>query len=206
MPASSSTDYLDTAYADLYLDRLEPIAKLDTDDNHLLTRETARYLALWMAYEDVIRVADLKSRASRFARVRRETGAKDHEPIRITEFLKPGIDEAATILPADWGAGSPHGPNAAALADRLHMPLHVRTDTVTGYLMVRFMARLKSRRRKGLRYLREQDMIERWLEGISQAAGKSAALAREWAECGRLIKGYSDTRPPRRPQFRTPAA
>lgn len=188
------TDYLDAAYADLYLDRLEPIAKLDTGENHKLTRETARYLALWMAYEDVIRVADLKSRASRFARVRRETGAKDHEPVRITEFLKPGIDEAATILPAGLGRRLTAWAERRGLADRLHIPLHVRTDTVIGYLAIRFMARLKSRRRKGLRYLREQDMIERWLTGIAQAAEKSDALALEWAECGRLIKGYSDTR------------
>ena len=28
----------------------------------VLTRETARYLALWMSYEDTVRVADLKTR------------------------------------------------------------------------------------------------------------------------------------------------
>ena len=37
-----------------------------------LLAETARHLALWMTYEDTIRVADLKTRATRFERVRGE--------------------------------------------------------------------------------------------------------------------------------------
>ena len=53
--------------------------------------ETARHLALWMSYEDIIRVADLKTRASRFERVRREVGAKDGEPVVVIDFLKPGV-------------------------------------------------------------------------------------------------------------------
>ena len=75
-----TTDYQDAAYATLYLDRLEPIAKLDRDGGggaHAASSSRtrpARFLALWMCYEDVIRVADLKSRRSRFERVR-ERGA-----------------------------------------------------------------------------------------------------------------------------------
>ncbi|MGH8706364.1 MAG: indolepyruvate oxidoreductase subunit beta family protein, partial [Burkholderiales bacterium] len=58
-------DYQDAGYAALYLDRLEPVAKLDSGAFRL-TRETGRFLALWMCYEDIIRVADLKTRRSRF--------------------------------------------------------------------------------------------------------------------------------------------
>ena len=64
-----------------------------------LTRETARHLALWMSYEDVIRVADLKTRADRAQRVRAEVGAKPDEPVQVTEFLKPGVEEVASLLP-----------------------------------------------------------------------------------------------------------
>ena len=81
-------DFQDVVYGETYLERLDAIAAMDTGANgrHDLTRETARYLALWMAYEDVIRVADLKSRATRLARVRAEADAKPAEPVRITEF------------------------------------------------------------------------------------------------------------------------
>src|SRR6266571_4138306 len=74
-------DFQDRDYANLYLDRVEPIAILDgAADGYKLTIETGRFLALWMCYEDVIRVADLKTRRSRFERVRGEVRAKPHEP------------------------------------------------------------------------------------------------------------------------------
>src|SRR3546814_6872089 len=49
-------DYQDVRYAALYLDRLEAVAALDAEPFEL-TAETARYLALWMSYEDTVRVA-----------------------------------------------------------------------------------------------------------------------------------------------------
>ena len=80
-------DYQDTEYAALYLDRVERIAAVDREtkqsDNTTLTREAARHLALWMSYEDVMRVADLKSRCKRITRVRQESGATLDEPVRI---------------------------------------------------------------------------------------------------------------------------
>ena len=189
-------DFQDVAYGEMYLERLDAIASADTghEGRHDLTRETARYLALWMAYEDVIRVADLKSRASRLARVRADADAKPAEPVRITEFLKPGVDEAATILPASLGRRLTGWTERRGLTNKLHVPLHIRTDTVWGYALMRLMAGMKRRRRKGLRFAREQEMIDRWLRAIPKAAQKSYAFGRETAECGRLIKGYSDTR------------
>src|SRR3546814_11817901 len=54
-------DYQDVRYAALYLDRLEAVAALDAEPFEL-TAETARYLALWMSYEDTVRMAaDRKS-------------------------------------------------------------------------------------------------------------------------------------------------
>ena len=116
------------------------------------------------------------------------------EPVRITEFLKPGVDEAATILPAALGRRLTRWAEKRGLSKKLHLPLHIRTDTLWGYTLMRAMAGMKRRRRKGLRFAREQDMIERWLRAVPKAAQKSYALGLEAAECGRLIKGYSDTR------------
>ena len=70
-------DYQGEAYADLFRERMTPFM----DGDPKLAAETGRQLALWMSYEDIIRVADLKTRASRFERVRREVGAKDGEPV-----------------------------------------------------------------------------------------------------------------------------
>src|SRR6185503_4833399 len=79
-------DYQGSAYAALYEKRMAPFLKGDAK----LAAEVARHLALWMAYEDIIRVADLKTRASRFERVRREVGAKSGEPVIVIDYLKPG--------------------------------------------------------------------------------------------------------------------
>ena len=85
-------DYQDERYAAEYLDRLDGIRDLDSEygpGEFTLLRETGRYLALWMSYEDAIRVADLKIRRARFERVRDEAQAGDDQLVRIKEYLHP---------------------------------------------------------------------------------------------------------------------
>ncbi len=96
-------DYQDPAYAALYLDRMLPVRALPCDGGSLLLRDTARYLALWMSYEDTIRVADLKTRASRFARVQAEVGVKADQQLAIREFMHPRVEEICDTLPAGLG-------------------------------------------------------------------------------------------------------
>ena len=66
--------------------------------------EAARHLALWMCYEDVIRVADLKTRKGRRERVRAEAQAQSTDVVRVVEYLKPGVEEIAAILPRRAGS------------------------------------------------------------------------------------------------------
>ena len=90
------SDYQDERYASEYLDRLETIRDVDRShdaDRSILLREAARYLALWMTYEDAIRVADLKTRRTRFERVARETQANSAQVVQIHEFLYPRVEE-----------------------------------------------------------------------------------------------------------------
>jgi indolepyruvate ferredoxin oxidoreductase beta subunit len=75
-------EYQNQAYADQYLKRLAPILQAEKANAHAaadtwpVTEESARWLALWMAFDDVVRVADLKSRVSREQRVRGEVKAQ----------------------------------------------------------------------------------------------------------------------------------
>ena len=94
-------DYQDAAYARLYLDRLAAIRDADARANAdgKLLRETARHLALRMSYEDVIRVAQAKTDPARLARIAAEVQAKPGEPVKVFEFLKPGIEELCSVLP-----------------------------------------------------------------------------------------------------------
>ena len=188
-------DFQDRNYANLYLDRVEPIANLDSAaDGYKLTIETGRFLALWMCYEDVIRVADLKTRGSRFKRVREEVQAKPHEPVHIVEFLKPGVDEFTALLPRFLARPLKALAEASGLANKLNVGMHVKTTSICGFVLMRLLAWLRPFRPLTSRWNEEQALIGRWLGAIAAAAKRDAGLALEIALCGRLIKGYGETR------------
>jgi indolepyruvate ferredoxin oxidoreductase beta subunit len=191
-------DFQDRDYANLYLDRLAPIAKLDREQGggatgYRLTNETGRFLALWMSYEDLIRVADLKSRRSRFERVRAEVQAKPHEPVHIIEYLKPGVEEAAAVLPTFLSKRLLAWTGKRGLTHKLNVGIYVKSTGVFGFLMLRLLAALRPLRRMTARYPEEQALIERWLQAIGTAAARDLGLALEIALCGRIIKGYGET-------------
>ncbi len=182
-------DYQGPRYAALYESRMKPF--LGGDDK--LAAEVARQLALWMAYEDIIRVADLKTRATRFARVRREVGAKEGEPVVVIDYLKPGVEEFASVLPHFLGRKIIAWAERRGKLDAYNVGMHIKTSGVFGYLLVRSLAWLRPWRPMSYRYREEQELIERWLAHVADAARRDPLLAREIAECARLIKGYGET-------------
>ena len=185
-------DYQDIAYARLYFDRARRIAALDPGDG-ALTAAAARQLALWMSYEDVIRVADLKTRPERFAKVRAEIRARPDEPVRVTEFLKPGIDEVSAVLPRGLGRALEALATRFGVKERLHLRMRLRSTSVNGFLRLWLLARLQRWRRRSLRFIAEQRAIEAWLDAIVRAAPRAPELALEIAELPQLLKGYGDT-------------
>jgi indolepyruvate ferredoxin oxidoreductase beta subunit len=157
--------------------------------------ETTRWLALWMAFDDIIRVADLKSRASRWDRVTQEVKAKEGDVLKVYDHFKPGVPELAALLPQ-------------GLANRLlrwdrnrvahgqapwSMPLKVARHALWGMASLRLLASLRVLRPFGSRYATEQALIEEWLGGIEAATRLSTELGLELARCGQLIKGYGST-------------
>jgi len=187
-------DYQDLAYASQYLDRLSGLrAALPAADDTLL-RECARHLALWMSYEDTIRVADLKTRGSRFERVRSEVQAQTNQLLAINEFMHPRIEEICETLPAGLGRwlARPHWVHR--LVRRCTQSGRVvKTSSLRGYLMLYAVASLRPMRRRTLRYEMENAHVEAWLAQIVESAKHNPALATEVARCQRLVKGYSDT-------------
>ncbi len=192
------TDYQNAGYARLYLDRLAAVVAADRErggeaEDWTLTRETARYLALMMAYEDIIRVADLKSRRSRMERVRRDVTAGSSEPVHVTEFLKPGFEEFTSVMPPWLGRPIMAWARTNDWARDFHFAMRVRTDTVFGFLRLWALAKMRFYRPKTFRYAEEQQVIEGWLDTVCKAAGRHYRLAVEIAELANLRKGYSDT-------------
>jgi indolepyruvate ferredoxin oxidoreductase beta subunit len=183
------TDYQGERYAEIYAERVKPFLAGDPK----VGAAVARHLATWMAYEDIIRVADLKTRSSRFERVRKEVGAKEGEPVVVIDFLKPGVEEFASVMPHFLGKRLIEWAEKRGKLDAYNVGMHIRTSGVLGYALVRSLAWLKPWRPMSYRYREEQQLIERWLALVAEAARRDARLAFEVAECARLVKGYGET-------------
>lgn len=194
-------DYQDGAYATLYLDRLAGVRDCDRDagpTNHeyALTAAVARYLALWMSYEDTIRVADLKTRSARFGRFRAEVRAGADQIVYVTEFMHPRFEEVCETLPAGLGAWMLKSNGARRmLAPLFRKGRHIHTARLSGFVMLQLLGGMRRWRRKTLRYRLEEARITDWLARVQKMAGQSRRydVALEIAECQRLVKGYSDT-------------
>lgn len=186
-------DYQDGAYAELYLDRLESVARLDRAA-FTLTAETARHLALWMSYEDTIRVADLKTRDTRLARVRSEVSAEADQLLGVTEFMHPRLREICETLPVGLGRAILSSKGMSSFLERFFKSgRYVETTSLRWFLMLRTLAKFRRFRRSSLRFHEESERIERWLDDVRAAAAHDPELALEWVLCQRLIKGYGDT-------------
>lgn len=194
-------DYQDEAYAALYVQRLARVRDAERASDPAAThgwastREAARWLALWMAFDDIVRVAELKLRPERWARVRREAGAGEHDLLKVYDHFKPGVPEFAGLLP----------PPLARALQRLDarrrargeaswaMPLQLASHTVWGMLALRVLSAQRWLRRRGQRYADEQALIERWLDAVVRHTATDWRLGHEIVLCVRLIKGYGAT-------------
>jgi indolepyruvate ferredoxin oxidoreductase, beta subunit len=192
-------DFQDIAYGKEYLDLLAGVLAADKAAGgeakaFALTRETAKYLAVAMAYDDVYRVADLKTRGSRFERVRAEVAAAPDQLVYMTEFMHPRMDEVCGSLPAGLGRFIESRPGLFKTLDGfVNRDRRVRTGTIRWFLMLYVLGGMKRFRRGTLRHLTEVAHRDAWLGRIKAAASKNYALALEIARTRRLVKGYSDT-------------
>ncbi len=182
-------DYQDARYARRYLDRLRPFAARDGE----LARLVARHLAVWMTYEDAIRVAQFKTRWSRFERIRGDARDPAAE-ITVTDYLKPDLDEIYGILPHRLVAPFARWAERRWPAGRPTLGQHLRTTTVTGYLQLWLLARCRRLRPSSHRAHHEHARIDRWLALVQRCADRDVELAQEMARAARLVKGYGQVR------------
>jgi indolepyruvate ferredoxin oxidoreductase beta subunit len=192
-------DFQDVAYGDAYIDRLKTLAALDAANggkpkNFAFTAEAAKRLAVAMAYDDVIRVADIKLRPSRFARLREEAGAAPDQLVYATEYLHPRGEEICGMMPVSLGAFIEARPRLFRALDLfVNRGRRVAVGRIGGFLQLYGVAALRPTRRLSLRHKRETQHWEAWLAQASQILPGNYGLAVEVLRCRRLVKGYSDT-------------
>lgn len=193
-------DYQDVAYAKLYAQRLQDMASALASAEAAAgladeaVREGARHLALWMSYEDTVRVADLKTRRSRFQRVSQEVSLSETQLIDIHEFMHPRVEEIADTLPSGLGRWLLRSPTARTVVGRFTQKGRVvQTSSLRGFLLLYAVASLRRIRPASLRYQTEQQRIEAWWTQAIQLLPRHADLALEVLRAQQLVKGYGDT-------------
>ena len=147
-----------------------------------------------MSYDDIIRVADLKTRQSRFTNFRSEVNAAEGQIINVSEYMHPRWQEICEIMPARLGSYFLN----SGFWTRVFSPFfkkgrRIGTTKLPGFLMLFLMGRLRWLRRSSLRFTHETKRISNWLGDIENAAPQNYDLACEIAGMQRLIKGYGDT-------------
>ena len=192
-------DFQDVDYVTEYLERLESVVQDDVvhggaNRGYRLSVAAAKYIANAMVYDDVIRVADLKTRAVRFSRIRTDIGVSDDEVLYLTEYFHPRAQEVCAMFPARWGRLVESSPRLFRWLDRrVNRGRRIRTDNVLGFMQLYLIAGLRRWRRRLLRHAVEQQHMQTWLNSVLTTVSADYDLAVEMIRCHRLVKGYSDT-------------
>lgn len=192
-------DHQDLDYGREYLDLLDRLHAADRaagGDAHgfEFTVTAAKHLANAMTYDDIVRVADLKTRGSRRARIAKDLGLADGQVLQTTEFMHPRLAEIAGLMPvrlAEWLEARPR--LYGWLDRRIDKGRRVRTYSLFWFLVLYGVAGLRGLRRGSLRHRAEVAHRDAWLATATRAVAGDYRLGVEVLQCRRLIKGYSDT-------------
>ena len=192
-------DYQDLDYGWDYLDRLDGILARDraaggAARGFAFTANAAKYLAAALTYDDLLRVADLKTRKGRFERIGAEMRSTEGTLVQVTEYFHPGSAEVISVLPAGLGRRIEARPALVRTIDRVvNRGRRMRTDRLPSFLALYLVAGLRRWRRRLLRHGREMAHVDGWLATAEQRLPVDYAHAVETLKIRRLIKGYSDT-------------
>jgi indolepyruvate ferredoxin oxidoreductase beta subunit len=187
-------DYQDVAYAEDYLQRLGRMAGRKGADSPQLLAAYAQHLGNWMTYEDVARVAQLKTRPERFARIQRDFGVTTQRYV-VTDYLVPDMEQILGGLPRPLARiVETVGRLFVSDLDKKKFPMRVQTTGAWGHMLMRSIAVLKATRRYSRRYEQEQALLSRWEDVIVKMASKNSRLGILAADAGRLVKGYGRVR------------
>ena len=185
------TEWQDAGYAATYLAHLRRLSAHPAATPALLA-SVARHMALRMSYEDTHRVAQLKLSAARMAQVHADARARPGDIVDVAEYMKPGPEEIAGMLPRRMGE------RLLALVERrgwqnASFPMRVRATRFSGFARLRLLAWARRWRPLSLRHHQETAWLAEWLAHIEQALDVAPAAALGIAETAPLVRGYGST-------------
>jgi hypothetical protein len=173
-------DYQGAAYAKLYVERLRRfVGRQDVDA--VTFCEIARLMANRMAYEDAIRIAQLK-----LAEFRDSNGQ-----LRSTDIRKLRFDELVDALPAVVAEPVLEVLNRLGWA---HKQVSIPFSTVSrwGIRRLKVEAWLRRWRLFSIRYSEERAWVERWLHMIARSLAKQPKATFAILQTATMVEGYGD--------------
>ena len=183
-------DYQNETYARAYL---EMVNEFKADEN--LQALYAQHLALWLTYEDSPRVAQLKTRPSRFTGIAKEHGLKPGQKMLVEDFLAPDPQQLYGILPpalAELVRGI--GRRFNADFENITLEMKIKTSSFWGYRTMAFIGWTRRFRLSSWRHQQEMQQIHNWQTGIREWQSLGDEFGALAADAGRLIKGYGRVR------------
>ncbi|HEX3034257.1 MAG TPA: indolepyruvate oxidoreductase subunit beta family protein [Thermodesulfobacteriota bacterium] len=195
-------DYQDVWYAEKYLSDLKSVYEIDQEmkGGFKLSELFAKNLALWMTYEDGIRVAELKIRPERFKRIKQEMRLRDDQVFHVVDYLKPDAYEIYGLLPNAFV-----GPVIRLIESRVFRRLLPEDKKITleqkpvttsflGSVRLWLISKLKPVRHYSYRYHKEHSLIQKYKANVEKFACINYDLGCLVAKSGEMIKGYGDVR------------
>ena len=175
-------DYQGTSYAELYVHRLRRfVGKQGVDDAMLA--EIARLMAVRMAYEDPIRIAQLKLAELDQASGNPARPAVDVRKFRLEELIGalPAVISEYVLDALDWAGWS-----------NKRVSIRFSTASRFGIRRLKIEAGLRRWRLFSMRYAKERVWVERWLHMIDRSLTKQPAAAPAIVQTATMIEGYGD--------------
>lgn len=171
-------DYQGAGYAQLYIARLRRfIGRRNVNDK--VFADIARLMAARMAYDDPIRMAQLKLAEFRMG---------PHAP---SDVRKLRLDELVSVLPKR-GADP-----VLSLLDHLgwrNLPVTIRFSVASGFGLrcLKIKTSLKRWRLSSHRYANERVWVERWLHMIDRCLAKQPDAVAAVVATAEIVQGYGD--------------
>ncbi|PCI04991.1 MAG: indolepyruvate oxidoreductase subunit B [Flavobacteriaceae bacterium] len=191
------SDWQNETWAKVYLDKLQPFLIIDkkkSPQKYELTKQIARYLAIAMAYDDLIFVSDQKTRTERYKEMYDQVEASEDDLVHTLDYLHPSFPEITGFLPKKMGERWENDPKKKALFTKyLDKDRRMYSTNLFSFLMLYTLGGMKKWRLKTYRHHLEMKNVNQWLQNITSVVDQNYNLAVEIAKTYRLKKGYGDT-------------
>lgn len=176
-------EYQGPSYAQLYVDRVRRFVRRPKTDCAMLC-EIARLMAHRMAYEDPIRIAQLKLAAAEAGNPVHRHAARESRRFRLDELVGVLPEAAANSLMSAF--------EKVGWLRRRRVSLHFSIASKGAVKRLKALAALKRWRLLSVRYAEERIWVERWLHMIARCLDKQPASAGAVIATATMIQGQGE--------------